>query len=145
MKIKVKKLDPDAIIPSHLLHGDAGLDLHSIEDKILSPGERYPVKTGLAFELPEGYVGLLWDKSGTAFKTGLKTMGGVMDCTYRGEYMVLIWNTTSSKFAIKKGDKIAQVLIQPVASVEIEEVGELSKSIRGEHSFGTADEVKKKL
>ena len=144
MKIKAKKLHLDAIIPQHLLHGDAGLDLHSVEDVTLKPGERCAVSTGLAFELPEGYVSLIWDKSGLALKKGIKTMGGVIEHTYRGEYKIILFNTSNEAFEIKKGEKIAQMLIQPVMSVDVEEVIELSDSVRGAHGFGSADEVSKK-
>jgi dUTP pyrophosphatase len=144
MKIKAKKLNKDAIVPTHLLHGDAGLDLHSIEDVSLAPGERFAVPTGLAFELPEGYVALIWDKSGLALRDGIKTMGGVIEYTYRGEYKVIILNTSSKDFHIKKGDKIAQMLVQPIMSVDVEEVDTLSESERGTHGFGSADEKLKK-
>lgn len=144
MKIKAKKLHPEAVVPEHLLHGDAGLDLHSVENIILKPGDRYAVGTGLAFELPEGYVSLIWDKSGLALKKGIKSMGGVIEHTYRGEYKVILYNASSEIFEIKKGDKIAQMLVQPVMSVEVEEADELSDSARGTHGFGSADEAKKK-
>jgi dUTP pyrophosphatase len=141
MIIKAKKIHKDAIIPKHLLHGDAGLDLHSVEDVVLKPGERFAVPTGLAFEFPEGYVALIWDKSGLALKKGIKTMGGVIEHTYRGEYKIIMLNTDREDLVIKKGDKIAQMLIQPVMSVEVKEAKELSQSARGNHGFGSADEA----
>ena len=141
MKIKAKKLHPDAIIPSHLLHGDAGLDLHSVEDAVLNPNERRAIGTGLAFELPEGYVALIWDKSGLALKKGIKSMGGVIEHTYRGEYRIILLNTSDQPFEIKKGDKIAQMLVQPIMSVEVEEANDLSDTVRGTHGFGSADEL----
>jgi dUTP pyrophosphatase len=144
MKIKAKKLHPDAIIPTHLLHGDAGLDLHSVEDVTIKPGERFAVSTGLAFEFPEGYVALIWDKSGLALKKGIKSMGGVIEFTYRGEYKIILFNTSNEDFIIKKGDKVAQMLIQPVMSVEVQEADELSETQRGSHGFGSADEELKK-
>ncbi len=140
MKIKAKKLNKDAIVPVHLLHGDAGLDLHSVIDVTLNSGERLAVPTGLAFELPEGYVSLIWDKSGLALRNGIKTMGGVIEYTYRGEYKIILLNTTNTPFHIKKGDKIAQMLVQPIMSVDVEEVEELSETERGLHGFGSADE-----
>lgn len=142
MKIKAKKLHKDAIIPVHLLHGDAGLDLCSVENVTIRPSQRYAVATGLSFELPEGYVALIWDKSGLALKKGIKTMGGVIEYTYRGEYKIIVLNTSKEDFIVKKGDKIAQMLVQPVMSVEVEEVDELSETERGSHAFGTADEAK---
>lgn len=142
MRIKAKKLHPKAVIPQHLLSGDAGLDLHSVETLVIKAGERYAVPTGLAFELPAGYAALIWDKSGLALKKGIKSMGGVIEHTYRGEYKIILLNTGTDDFEIKEGDKIAQMLIQPVMSVEVEEVLELSESERGSHGFGSADEAK---
>lgn len=142
MRIKAEKLHPDAIVPKHLLHGDAGLDLHSVEELEIKPGERGLVPTGLAFELPEGFVALIWDKSGIALKSGMKTMGGVIEHTYRGEYKVILFNTSTETFKIRKGDKVAQMLVQPIISVEIEESMKLSDSVRGDHAFGSADTSK---
>jgi len=136
MILKVKKLNPEAKIPSYAHKGDAGLDIFSCEDAVLYPGERKLVSTGIATELEEGYVALIWDKSGIAAK-GIKTMGGVIDCHYRGEYKVVMLNTTSENYEIKKGQKIAQLLIQPVMSVEVVETKELSDTERGEGSFGS--------
>lgn len=144
MKIKAKKLNPEATIPRYNLHGDAGLDLCSVEDSVIPAGERMAVPTGLAFELPEGYVALIWDKSGLALKNGLKTMGGVIEHTYRGEYKIIIWNTGKEAFTIKKGDRIAQMLIQPIMNVEIEECAELSETVRGAHGFGSAENLTEK-
>jgi len=144
VNVKVKKLHSDAVIPAYTLSGDAGLDLRSVEDMVLKPGDRRAVPTGLAFELPEGYVALIWDKSGLALNQGVKTMGGVIEYTYRGEYKIIILNTSDSDFIIKKGDKIAQMLIQPVVSAEIVETDSLSPTERGNHGFGTADKIKEK-
>jgi len=138
MIIKAKKIHPSAIIPKHNLVGDAGLDLHSVEDVQINPGSRALVPTGLAFELPEGYVALIWDKSGLALKVGIKTMGGVIEHTYRGEYKIILFNTSDKPIYIKAGDKVAQMLIQPIMTVEVEECEELSESARGEHGFGSA-------
>lgn len=78
IKIRVKKLNPEAIIPGYAHIGDAGMDLYSVEDVIIKSGERAVVSTGLAIDLPEGYVSLIWDKSGVAAKNGVKTMAGVL-------------------------------------------------------------------
>ncbi len=136
MILKVKKLNPEAKIPSYAHKGDAGLDLFSIEDFVLKPGERKLVSTGISTELEEGYVALIWDKSGIAAK-GIKTMGGVIDCHYRGEYKVVMLNTSSQDYEIKKGQKIAQLLIQPIIDAEIKEVSELSETERGSGAFGS--------
>ncbi|NQV93180.1 dUTP diphosphatase [Candidatus Kaiserbacteria bacterium] len=135
-KIKIKKLNPDAKIPYYAQEGDAGMDMCSIEDLVLKPGERRVIGTGLSIELPEGFVSLIWDKSGIASK-GIKKMGGVIEHTYRGEYKVVLVNLSSEDYEIKKGQKIAQLLIQPIETVEIEEVEELSETKRGEGGFGS--------
>lgn len=137
IKIKVKRLHADAVIPSYAHPGDAGMDVYSVEDYSLMPGERALIPTGLSIELPEGYVSLVWDKSGLAIKNGIKIMGGVIEYTYRGEYKVILLNTSKQVFEIKKGQKIAQVLIQPIITAEIEEVSDLSETLRGGGGFGS--------
>jgi len=137
MKIKIKKLDPSAVIPEYAVVGDAGMDLRTIEQITLEPGVPTRIKTGLAIELPEGYVALLWDKSGLATKYGLKTLGGVVEYTYRGEYQVGIINLTNKPYTFQPGDKVAQLLIQPIVTVEPVEVLELSDTERGTRAFGS--------
>jgi len=138
LKIKIKKLHPDAIVPQYAHPGDAGMDLFSVEeDFVLKSGERVGIKTGISVELSEGYVALVWDKSGVALKSGVKTMAGVMDSGYRGEYMVVLINLSGQNYEIKKGQKIAQILIQKVESPEIEIVDELSDTSRGVGGFGS--------
>jgi dUTP pyrophosphatase len=137
MKIKIKKLNQDAIIPKYAHNGDAGLDLYSVENLILKPKNRIAVKTGISIKLPKGYVGLIWDKSGVAIKSGIKTMAGVMDSGYRGEYKIVLVNLSSKNFEIKKAQKIAQLLIQKIENPQIEIVKELSKTSRGSGGFGS--------
>ncbi|PIS42942.1 MAG: dUTP diphosphatase [Candidatus Kerfeldbacteria bacterium CG08_land_8_20_14_0_20_40_16] len=137
MKIKIKRFHSEVKIPQYAHLGDAGLDLYSLEDKVLNPGERYLFKLGFALELPEGYVGLIWDKSGLAANSGVTNLGGVIDSNYRGEVGVILLNASSSAATIKKGDRIAQLLIQKIETVEIEEVTELSDSPRGTGGFGS--------
>lgn len=137
MKLKIKKLNQDAKLPSYAHKGDAGLDLYSCEDCVIPAGERKLISTGIAIELPEGYVALVWDKSGIAANNGIKSMGGVIEYTYRGEYKVILFNTSKEDYEIKKGDKIAQLLIQPIETAEIEEVENLSESERGDGAFGS--------
>lgn len=136
MLLKVKKLNPEAILPKYAREGDAGLDLYSCEECIIEVGERKLVSTGISIELPEGYVALIWDRSGIANK-GIKTMGGVIDHTYRGEYKVIMLNTSKEDYEIKKGHRIAQVLIQPIVTAEVQEVEELSETQRGDGAFGS--------
>lgn len=137
MKILIKKTHPDAITPKFAHESDAGLDFYAIKDKIINPGERVKLPTGIAMELPIGYVALIWDKSGLAAKHGIKTMGGVGDCSYRGEYHIILLNTSNEPYVVKKGDKIAQFLIQKVENPEIIEVEELSNTKRGKGGFGS--------
>ena len=144
VQVKIKKLHPDAIIPSYAHEGDAGLDFFSNENVIINPGERYLISTGISIELPKGYVSFIKDKSGVAFKGGLIHMAGVIEYTYRGEYKILLYNTSKEHYEIKKSQKIAQVVILPVATAEIQEVTELSETIRGDGAFGSTGLEKKK-
>lgn len=137
MKIRVKKLHPDAKVPAFAHPGDAGMDLYSVEDMVLAPGERGSVPTGIAIELPDGYVSLVWDKSGPSHKFGVKTLGGVLDSGYRGEYLIGLINLGQEPFEIRKGQKIAQLLIQKVERPEIEETDELGDTSRGAGGFGS--------
>jgi dUTP pyrophosphatase len=137
MNIKVKKLHPDAIIPNIAHEGDAGSDLFATESVTLNPGERGQVPTGLALELPLGYVSLIWDKSGISHKEGIKTLGGVIDCGYRGEYKIGVINLSDTPYTFEKGHKVAQLLIQRVESPIFEEVSELSDTSRKDNGFGS--------
>ncbi len=137
MKIKIKKLHPDAVIPRYAHHDDAGMDLYSVEPFELEPGERKSVPLGIAVEIPEGYVGLIWDKSGLSHKYGIKNFGGVIDAGYRGEIHAGIMNLSDKFFSFEKGHKIAQLLVQKIEQAEFEEVTELSESVRGEGRFGS--------
>lgn len=137
MQIKVKKLHPDAILPKYALPGDAGMDLFAVEDTEIKPDEVKAVPTGIAIEYPEGYTTLVWDKGGIAFKYGITTMGGVFEHTYRGEYRIIMYNAGKEPHIFKKGDKIAQLLVQPIINGEVVEVAELSDSIRGAGGFGS--------
>ncbi len=137
MRLAIKKLHPDAKVPRFALSGDAGLDLCAIEAIEFAPGERKGIQTGIALAIPEGFVGLIWDKSGVALKRGLKTMGGVIDAGYRGEVVVIAKNLSEETISFSAGEKVAQILIQPVEHPEIEEVIELPESERGEGGFGS--------
>ncbi|MDA3836832.1 MAG: dUTP diphosphatase [Nanoarchaeota archaeon] len=137
VKIKVKKLHPDAKLPLYAKPGDAGMDIFSYEDVIIYPGKRHSVSTGVSIALPIGYVSLIWDKSGIALN-GLTKMAGVIDSEYRGEYKILLLNVSDKPYEIKKGQKVAQILIQEIVSPEIEEVEELDMDTsRGTGGFGS--------
>ena len=137
MKLEIKKLRPDAILPARAHHDDAGLDLYSNETFALQPGERRTVKTGIALAIPTGFVGLIWDKSSVPHKWGVKTMGGVVDASYRGEVGVIMINLSKEVYTVEKGAKISQLLIQKVELPEVCEVTELDDTIRGEGGFGS--------
>jgi dUTP pyrophosphatase len=137
MKLRIKKLDKNARLPKYAHPNDAGMDLFSIEDKTLKPGERLVCGTGIALAISEGYVGLIWDKSGIAAKRGIKTMGGVIDSDYRGEVGVVLKNLSGEVYEIKRGEKIAQMLIQKVENPEIEEVDNLENTERDKDGFGS--------
>ncbi len=137
LKLKIKKLLPDAIVPKYAHAGDAAFDLYASEDVDIKPGERVSVPTGLAMEIPEGYVGLIWDKSGLSHNFGLKTLGGVIDAGYRGEVKVGMTNLGKEIYKFEKGHKVAQMIIQKCECVDIKETDELSDTSRGVGGFGS--------
>ncbi len=136
IKLKVKKIDPEARIPSYSHPGDAGMDLFSLVDDVIQPGEAKPIPTGIQMAIPEGYVGLIWDKSGISL-CGVHRLAGVVDSGYRGEVRVVMANLAKEPYVIKKGMKIAQMLIQPLETVAIVEAEELDKTSRGHGGFGS--------
>lgn len=137
-QVQVKRIHPDAKLPAYAYAGDAGMDLFTVEDYTLKPGERHIFPTGIAMKIPEGFVALVWDKSGLSHKAGMKVFGGVLDSNYTGEYLIGLMNLSSEPHEFKKGDKIAQVLIQPVATATIEEVQELPETNRGDKRHGSS-------
>jgi dUTP pyrophosphatase len=137
MILKIKKIHPDAKIPHYAHYDDAGFDLFVVEGTVVKKGERVAVPTGLMMEIPEGYVGLIWDKSGLAIKHGIKTIGGVVDSTYRGEVLVGVINLSGHNYLFEKGHKIAQMIIQKKETMEFMEVEELTDTVRGEGGFGS--------
>jgi len=137
MEIKVKKIDPTAKLPSFAHADDAGLDLYSRKEYVVKPDNQvYKIDTGIAFEIPTGFGGLIWDKSGISLK-GIKTVGGVIDAGYRGEVTASVINLSKSDYVVNAGDKIAQILIQKVEHPEIVQVDELSNSKRGVNRYGS--------
>ena len=137
MQIKVKRLKPETVLPNYAHPGDVGLDLHATEDHELQPGERHIFFLGFALELPDGFAGIVKDKSSLPKNGGIHTMGGVYDAGYRGEYNVNLINLGQETYKISKGDKIAQLIIFPVEHGQLEEVAELSDSSRGDGRFGS--------
>ena len=137
MKLPIKKLHPEAKIPSFAHATDAGMDLHTTIEVTIEPGTLFAIPTGIAFAIPTGHVGLIWDKSGVAIKRGLKTMGGVVDAGYRGEVFVGLFNTTNEIQSFVVGEKVAQMVIQKIEQPEINEVEDLDETDRGEGAFGS--------
>lgn len=137
MQLKIKKVHSDAQLPHFAHSNDAGMDLFVPESVSLKSGERKSVPLGIACEIPDGYVGIIFDKSGVSHKHGLKTFGGVIDAGYRGEIHVGIMNLSNADYIFEKGHKIAQLLIQRVEHPVIVEVDELSPAERGEQGFGS--------
>lgn len=139
MDIKIEKIFPDAILPSYAYSGDAGMDLFSYETYILKPGERRLFKTGLKVEILEGYEMQIRPRSGLALNHGVTVLNtpGTIDAGYRGEVGVILINHGKEIYSIKKGDKIAQVVINSVERVVLEEVEKLEESSRGKGGFGS--------
>lgn len=138
MVIKIKKIHKDAIIPQYAHKGDAGMDLYTVESFTIAPNERQSVPIGLAFEIPEGYAGLIWDKSGLSHQYGIKTFGGVIDFSYRGEIRIGVINLSDKIYTFKKRQKIAQILIQKIEEAEVKENEQLSETERGDGGFGSS-------
>jgi dUTP pyrophosphatase len=128
-----------ANLPSKSHDSDAGWDLYSVEGSFeLQPGERYVIHTGIAFEIPKGFVGLIWPRSGLSVKKGVDVLAGVVDSGYRGEVRVCLLNTGSEPCKIDKGDRIAQILFQEVPEFSLEVVEDFSNSDRGDNGFGSS-------
>ena len=140
MKLSVLRLDPELPLPAYAHSGDAGLDLIASESVTLAPGERAAVPTGIALAIEEGFAGFVLPRSGRALKEGLGVANapGLIDSGYRGEIKVVVVNLDpNDKIEILRGDKIAQLVIQPVTEAVIVEVDELPGSDRGQGGFGS--------
>lgn len=139
MELKIKRIDSSAILPEYVHPGDSGMDLYSIEEKILEPGETTLVRTGLKIELPTGTEAQIRPRSGLALKNSVTVLNspGTIDFGFRGEVGIILINHGRESFKINKGMKIAQMVIIPVIRVKITEVDELSETARGEGGFGS--------
>jgi dUTP pyrophosphatase len=136
MQIKVKRLKDDAKLPTYAHVGDVGMDLYAMESVTINPGEHYRFWHGFAMEFPVGYAGIVSDKSSIS-KAGLKTMGGVFDAGYRGEYNTHLVNLSNEPYTVEAGDKVSQLILYPVLIPEIIETNELTETERGERGFGS--------
>ncbi len=136
MELKIQRIHEDAKLPVCQHKGDAGLDIFSSIDCVLEAGEVKTVPTGIRMAVPDGYVGLVWDKSGISLR-GVHRLAGVIDSGYRGEVRVVMVNLGNEAFVIEKGMKIAQLLVQPITEVKVVEAEELETTSRGEEGFGS--------
>lgn len=138
--LAVRRLRPDAVLPVRQHPDDAGLDLCAVEPVRIGPGERAKVATGLAVAIPVGFAGVVTPRSGLAARHGLTLVNtpGIVDAGYRGELQVLLLNTDrEATFEAAAGERIAQLLIVPVALPEVEEVEDLDETVRGAGGFGS--------
>jgi len=140
MKLKFKKLHPEAKLPSYGYSTDAGMDFFTLDEVVFQPGEKKLIPTGLSMDLPVGYVALFWDKSSLASQKSLKSLGGVIDSGYTGEMKIILINLSSEIQIIPKGAKFIQLLIQRVEHCETEFVDEITDSKRGKGGFGSTGE-----
>lgn len=139
MKVKIKKLSPDAVIPKYAHAGDSGMDICSIEDVVIRPGSWSTIRTGLAVELPPGTEAQVRPRSGLAARHAISVLNtpGTIDEGYRGEVCVILANHGNEPFAVTVGMRVAQMVICPVLRVEIEEGDTLSETARATGGFGS--------
>jgi len=137
--LDVRRLDPDLPLPAYAHPGDAGLDLHAADATTLQPGQRALVPCGIAVAVPEGHVGLVHPRSGLAVDHGLTLLNapGTIDAGYRGELKVLLINHGDAPVEVRHGQRIAQLLLVPVAAVDVREVDRLDATARGTGGFGS--------
>ncbi len=141
MNLRIARLDERARLPTRAHAGDAGLDLHALEDVVLAPGARASVPTGIAVEIPPGQAGLVLPRSGLAARHGISVVNapGLIDAGYRGEVRVLLLNTDRvAPFAVSAGDRIAQLVLVRVELATPLEVRDLTESERGAGGFGSS-------
>jgi len=136
MKMLFEKLQEDAIIPKYAYKTDAGMDLFSVHEATLAPGESTTIKTGFKMQIPVGHVALIWDRCGLAAKHAVHTLAGVIDEGFTGEVGVVLRNSGSNTFFVEKHMRIAQMLIQPIVSVDIQE-GKVEGGPRASNGFGS--------
>lgn len=140
-KVKIKKLSENAVIPTYGSEYSAGADLYAcLESEVtIGAGETYLVKTGIAMEIPTGYAGLIYARSGLATKRGLAPANktGIVDSDYRGEIMVALYNHSKEEQSIAPGERVAQLVITPFLTADFIEEDELSDTKRGSGGFGS--------
>ena len=139
MTLRFRKVHPDAVLPAYAHPSDAGMDVRSVEDLTIAPGKRALVHTGLVMLLPPMYEAQVRPRSGLALKSGVTVLNtpGTIDSGYRGEVGVILANFGDADFHVRKGDKIAQIVIAPVTQPEIVETTEVDETDRGSGGFGS--------
>ena len=139
MTLRFRKVHPDAVLPSYAHSSDAGMDVRSVADMTIAPGKRALVPTGLVMLLPPLYEAQVRPRSGLALKHGVTVLNapGTVDSGYRGEVGVILVNLGETDFQVRKGDKIAQIVIAPVTQPEIVETAEVDETDRGAGGFGS--------
>lgn len=141
MKLQFKKLDHRAATPRYGSEQAAGADLYAVLDEpiVIHPGEAAPVRTGISTAIPDGFVGLLFARSGIACKRGLAPANkvGVIDADFRGEIMVVLHNHGNAEQVVEPGERIAQLVVMPFIHCVFEEVDNLDATVRGEGGFGS--------
>lgn len=137
LTLQVTKLEPGATIPTQASEHDAGYDLYCLGGETVGAYQRVLLRTGIAVAIPPGHVGYIKPRSGLALRHGIDVLGGVIDSGYRGEVGVILFNTSSMQKRFDHGDRIAQLVIQPVTSVDVRLVGVLPGSERGAGGFGS--------
>jgi len=137
MKIKFKKLNPNAVLPSYKHEGDSGMDVSSVEDAVIQPHSFVKVGCGLAAEIPDGYEIQVRPRSGLQCKFGIVGAWGTVDAGYKGEIGIALYNHNDEPYYVRAGDRVAQFVVAPVLRVEIEETETLSESDRGASGFGS--------
>jgi len=137
LELKIMKLDVGLDLPKYIHDYDAAFDLPAAESATIAPGEKKIIRTGLKMAIPEGYTGLIWDRSGLAAKNSVHVLAGVIDSGYRGEVGVVLINLGKETITVEKNMRIAQMLIQPVAQPDIVEVKTLNQTSRNEGGFGS--------
>ena len=139
MTVAFRRIHPDAVIPAYAHESDAGMDVRSVDDVVIPPGRRALVHTGLVMQLPPCAEAQVRPRSGLALKHGVTVLNapGTIDAGYRGEVGVILANFGDSDFEVKKGDRIAQLVVAPVTQPAVVEVDEVSSSDRGDGGFGS--------
>ena len=143
VKVKIQKINENAVLPTYAHDTDAGADIYAVEDVVLKPHSTNIIKTGLKVAIPAGYMINIAPRSGLSAKTTLRIANswGIIDSEYRGEIGIIMENTGNLSVTISKGDKIAQMLIMPTPMIQWEEVNQLDETKRGEGGFGSTDQM----